>query len=97
MSNFRKGLLSASLTQTPSRPSSSNKMVSVGMQIISAVELGSVLGPLIQANGRLSFEDDLRSGVLLYCASTSSSSNTLGEQQWDLLVSQNREMKVLSW
>ena len=27
------------------------------------------LGSVIQANGRLSFEDDLRSGDLLYCAS----------------------------
>ena len=32
-------------------------------------ELGSVAGPVIQANGRLSFEDDLRSGGLLYCVS----------------------------
>ena len=31
--------------------------------------LGSVAGPVIQANGRLSFEDDLRSGGLLYCVS----------------------------
>ena len=30
-------------------------------------KLGSVAGPVIQANGRLSFEDDLRSGGLLYC------------------------------
>ena len=29
-------------------------------------ELGSVSGPVIQANGRLSFEDDLRSVGLLY-------------------------------
>ena len=29
-------------------------------------ELGSFAGPLIQANGRLTFEDDLRSGGLLY-------------------------------
>ena len=29
--------------------------------------LGSVAGPVIQANGRLSFEDDLRSGGLFYC------------------------------
>ena len=35
----------------------------------SAKELGSVAGPVIQANGRLSFEDDLRSGGLLYCVS----------------------------
>ena len=30
-------------------------------------ELGSVAGPVIQANEWLSFEDDLRSGGLLYC------------------------------
>ena len=29
-------------------------------------ELGSVAGPVIQANGRLTFEDDLRSGGLQY-------------------------------
>ena len=29
-------------------------------------ELGSVVGPVIQANWRLTFEDDLRSGGLLY-------------------------------
>ena len=28
-------------------------------------ELGSVAGPVIQANGRLTFEDDFRSGGLL--------------------------------
>ena len=32
-------------------------------------QLGSVAGPVIQANGRLSFEDDLRSGDLLYYVS----------------------------
>ena len=32
-------------------------------------QLGSVAGPVIQANGRLSFDDDLRSGGLLYCVS----------------------------
>ena len=30
------------------------------------LQLGSVAGPVIQANGRLTFEDDLRSGGLLY-------------------------------
>jgi hypothetical protein len=30
-------------------------------------KLGSVAGPVIQVNGSLSFEDDLRSGGLLYC------------------------------
>ena len=29
-------------------------------------KLGSVAGPVIEANGRLTFEDDLRSGGLLY-------------------------------
>ena len=33
------------------------------------VKLGSVAGPVIQANGRLSFEDGLRSGGLLCCVS----------------------------
>jgi hypothetical protein len=32
-------------------------------------QLGSVAGPVIQVNGRLSFKDDLRSGGLLYCVS----------------------------
>ena len=32
----------------------------------AAFRMGSVVGPVIQANGRLSFEDDLRSGGLLY-------------------------------
>ena len=33
------------------------------------IKLGSVAGPVIQANGRLNFEDDLRSGGLLYYVS----------------------------
>ena len=33
---------------------------------IKFLKLGSVAGPVIQANGRLTFEDDLRSGGLLY-------------------------------
>ena len=37
---------------------------------ISAISsVGSVAGPVIQANGRLSFEDDLMSGGLLYFVS----------------------------
>ena len=32
-------------------------------------ELGSVVGPVIQANVRLSFDYDLSSGGLLYCVS----------------------------
>ena len=31
----------------------------------ASLELGSVAGPIFQANGRLTFEDDLRSGGLL--------------------------------
>ena len=34
--------------------------------IRSEIMLGSVVGPVIQANRRLIFEDDLRSGSLLY-------------------------------
>ena len=30
------------------------------------IKLGPVVGPVIQANGGLTFEDDLRSGGLLY-------------------------------
>ena len=33
---------------------------------LKSTQLGSVSGPVIQANGRLTFEDDLRSGGLLY-------------------------------
>ena len=32
--------------------------------ILAVEKLGSVTGPLIQAKGRLSFEDDLKSGGL---------------------------------
>ena len=41
----------------------------VALEITMNTKLGSVAGPVIQANGRLSFEDDLRSGGLLYCVS----------------------------
>ena len=37
-----------------------------GSYITIDIKLGSVAGPVIQANGRLTFEDDLRSGGLLY-------------------------------
>ena len=40
------------------------KLKIVGISLIH--KLGSVGGPVIQANGRLTFEDDLRSGGLLY-------------------------------
>ena len=33
------------------------------------MKLGSVVGPVIQANGRMNFENDLRFGGLLYCVS----------------------------
>ena len=39
------------------------KLASV-VKFSSQFELGSVAGPLIQANGRLTFKDDLRSGGL---------------------------------
>ena len=39
------------------------------LKFITDIKLGSVAGPVIQANGRLSFEDGLRSGGLLYCVS----------------------------
>ena len=42
-------------------------MVKIGL--ILTLMLGSVAGPVIQVNGRLSYEDDLRSGGLLYCVS----------------------------
>ena len=40
------------------------------------MELGSVAGPVIQANGRLTFEDDLRSGGLLSLVSMNASIRT---------------------
>ena len=39
-------------------------------------KLRSVAGPVNQANGRLSFEDDLKSGGLLYCVSQRTSIHT---------------------
>ena len=42
------------------------KVVYYLFPINDLLKLGSVAGPVIQANGRLSFEDDLRSGGLLY-------------------------------
>ena len=39
-------------------------MVASVVKFSSQIELGSVAGPVIQANGRLTFEDDLRSGGL---------------------------------
>ena len=41
-------------------------------------KLGSVAGPVIQANGRLTFEDDLRSGGLL-CTELADSMVTPGK------------------
>ena len=37
----------------------------LNLPITISKKLGSVAGPVIQANGRLTFEDDLRSGGLL--------------------------------
>ena len=57
------------------------------------MQLGSVAGPVIQANGRLTFEDDLRSGGLLYfttqwtsvCTELAESMVTLGGvKRWQL-------------
>ena len=45
----------------------------------------SVAGPVIQANGRQSFEDDLRSGGLLYCVSQCTSVHT---ELADIMVTQ---------
>ena len=36
------------------------------MHLLQNFVLESVAGPVIQANGRLTFEDDLRSGGLFY-------------------------------
>ena len=42
-------------------------MVASVVKFSSQIELGSVVaGPIIQANGSLTFEDDLRLGGLLY-------------------------------
>ena len=38
----------------------------LGDYSLIGIQLESVAGPVIQANGRLTFEDDLRSGGLLY-------------------------------
>ena len=40
------------------------------------VRHGKIQGPVIQANGRLTFEDDLRSGGLLYFISMNASVRT---------------------
>ena len=40
-------------------------------------KLGSVAGSVIQANGRLSFEDELRSGGLFYCVSQCTKGHSL--------------------
>ena len=44
-------------------------MVASVVKFSSQIELESVSGLVIQANGRLKFEDDLRSGGLLYLTS----------------------------
>ena len=48
-----------------------------GHSITTWKQLGSVAGPVIQANGRMTFEDDLRSGGLL-CFTTQSTSIRTG-------------------
>ena len=48
----------------------------IQMNIISTQKLGSLAGPVIQANGRLTFEDDLRSGGLLCFISMNDSVRT---------------------
>ena len=44
--------------------------------ITKLIEQGSVAGPVIQANGRLTFEDDLMSGGLLCFISMNASVRT---------------------
>ena len=55
-----------------------------GPSIKEVGELGSVAGPVIQANGRLTFEDDLRSGGLLCLHSEPASALSL-PTVWSLL------------
>ena len=43
------------------------------ISLYTIFSLGSVAGPVIQANGRLTFEDDLRSGGLLSLVSMNAS------------------------
>ena len=40
--------------------------ISSRVSLYMAIQKGNKLGPVIQANGRMTFEDDLRSGGLLY-------------------------------
>ena len=44
--------------------------------LVFSGKLGSLAGPVIQANGRLTFEDDLRSGGLLCFISMKASVRT---------------------
>ena len=44
--------------------------------VLEQCKLGSVAGPVIQGNGRLTFEDDLRSGGLLCFISINASVHT---------------------
>ena len=52
------------------------KLVFEMRKIALAIELGSESGPVIQANGRLTFEDDSRSGGLLCFISMNASVRT---------------------
>ena len=57
------------------------------------LKLGSVAGPVIQANGRLKFEDDLRSGGLLYfCTEQLSVCTELANSVAKLLCNQVRSL-----
>ena len=53
----------------------SNPVCFLKKHFYSYAKFGSVTGPVIQANGRMIFEDDLRSGGLLYCNHTDLADN----------------------
>jgi hypothetical protein len=82
------------LTPLTSAAESNQKVVNQKLcktVFILDAHLGSVAGPVIQANGRLTFEDDLRSGGLLHFISMNASVRTevansmvtLGERRGD--------------
>ena len=50
------------------------------------MKLGSVAGPVIKANGRLTFEDDMRSGGLLLSLSWPIQSDHLSIADWMIPV-----------
>ena len=53
----------------PSMVQSTRLVSSCKQSEMGVIKVGSVTGPVIQTNGRLSFEDDLMSEDLLYCVS----------------------------